>query len=74
MELTAASRTKGAQRKSHKTGTKSIMARQDLSRSGSLHGPSAGFTEQQQDTKRDVRIIWGFAYLACITMYWRVLG
>ena len=59
MELTVASRTKRAQRKSHKTGIKSIMARQGLSRSGSLHGPSAGFTEQQQDTKRTVRIIWG---------------
>ncbi len=59
MELTVASRTKGTQRKLHKTGIKNIMARQGLSWNGSSHGPSAGFTEQQQDTKRTVRIIWG---------------
>ncbi len=60
MESAAAFRTKGTQRKLHKTGIKSIMARQDLSWNGSLHGSNEGFTEQrQQDTKRTVRIIWG---------------
>ena len=40
-------RTKGTQRKLHKTGIKNIMARQGLSWNGSLHGSSVGFTEQQ---------------------------
>ena len=57
-KLTVASRTKGTQRALHKTGVKDIMARQGLSRSGSLNGPSAGFTGRQQDTKRTVIIIW----------------
>ncbi len=47
MESAAASRTKRAQRKLHKTGIKSIMARQGLSWNGSSHGSSVGFTEQQ---------------------------
>ncbi len=51
--------TKETQGKSHKTGIKSITARQGLSWNDSSHGPSAGFTEQQQDTKETVRIIWG---------------
>ena len=59
MELTVASRTKGTQRKSHKTGIRNIMARQDLSRNGSSHGSSEGFTGRQQDAKRTVRVIWG---------------
>ena len=47
MESAAASRTKETQGKSHKTGIKSIMARQDLSWNDSSHGSSVGFTEQQ---------------------------
>ncbi len=47
MESAAAFHTKRAKIKSHKTGIKSIMARQDLSWNGSLHGSSAGFTGRQ---------------------------
>ena len=75
MEPTAAFHTKRTQRTSHETRAKDIMARQDSLQGDSLRGSSAVFTGRQSDAKGDVATICpGFAYPACMMMYWRVLG
>ncbi len=57
MGLTVAFHTKGTQGTLHKTGTKDIIAKQDLLLRDSLHGSNAVFTEQQSDTKGTVTTV-----------------